>query len=170
MNDDDIDEARKTQGFFDDKKSPLNKREYPPKFTLKRIIIYSLPIFFICIIIIVVVFFLIKKESDIICEPGYFIPDDDPKKDKCQKCSVQNCEKCYGTKTSNFCSSCFPKYFSVIINDIITECENICETGEYEKCLTCNNETNKCLGCNPCFKLVDGKCEPDYFYKSCISY
>jgi hypothetical protein len=42
----------------------------------------------------------------------------------------------------------------------------ICETGLDDKCLTCNDETNECLTCNPLFELVDGKCVPNYSFKA----
>ena len=42
----------------------------------------------------------------------------------------------------------------------------ICETGLDDKCLTCNDETNECSACNPLFELVDGKCIPNYSFKS----
>ena len=37
------------------------------------------------------------------CEPGYFLPEDGK---KCQKCSVENCNICQGTKLSDICLSC----------------------------------------------------------------
>ena len=33
------------------------------------------------------------------CNDGYYLPDFE--KNKCQKCSIDNCLECYGNKTSN---------------------------------------------------------------------
>ena len=43
--------------------------------------------------------------DEIHCNPGYFLPDDDPS--KCMECSVENCEYCSGTKANITCKECF---------------------------------------------------------------
>ena len=86
----------------------LNK----PKLSLKKIIIISSIITFIigALIIFSIFYFLDKnQEQDIIeCESGYFLPEDDSK--KCEKCSVENCDKCHGTKNNNTCTKCLPGF------------------------------------------------------------
>ncbi len=77
-----------------------------------------------------------KKDSNecLSCNPGYFIPDDEEKiKYECQKCSIENCNFCNGTKLSNICHSC--KYYlePLIRNEKIVSCDYTCETGEKEK-------------------------------------
>ena len=42
----------------------------------------------------------------------------------------------------------------------------LCEIGQDEKCLTCSNEKGKCETCNPFYKLINGKCYPDYTIKA----
>ena len=42
--------------------------------------------------------------------------------------------------------------------------KGVCEIGEEEKCLTCD-ENKKCKTCKIGFKLVQGKCKTDYFMK-----
>ena len=38
------------------------------------------------------------------CNVGYYLPEFE--KNKCQKCSIDNCFECYGNKTSNICTKC----------------------------------------------------------------
>ena len=104
-----------------------------------------------------------QDNNDIKCNIGYFIPEDDNKKE-CQKCSIENCEKCYGTKLSNICSSCINSYEAIYENSIIKSCDSNCEIGEEDKCLTCDN--NKCSSCNIGYKLLDGKCIANYTIKA----
>ena len=99
------------------------------------------------------------------CNPGYYIPSDDDIRLKCQRCSLDNCQFCHGTKDSNICDLCDDNYEPQIENDIIKSCiiRHVCETGDGDKCLTCSNtDASKCGSCNPNYKLtVDGKCEFD---------
>ena len=43
------------------------------------------------------------------------MPTDNIGKGNCQKCSTNDCEKCYGTQTSNTCLNCFSSF--VLTND-----------------------------------------------------
>jgi len=98
------------------------------------------------------------------CNVGYFIPEDDEAKKGCQKCTIKNCEKCYGTKSSNICSSCMNSYKAIYENEIIKSCEFMCQIGEDDKCLTCDD--NKCSSCNIGYNLIDGKCKANYTIKA----
>ena len=96
-----------------------------------------------------------------LCDKGYYIPDDDKTLQDCQKCSLEGCQKCNGTYKNNECSSC-GNLSSIYYNNKIVKCISTCETGDEEKCLTCNTDKDECLNCNTGYKLVNGKCKPDY--------
>lgn len=51
-------------------------------------------------------------------------------------------------------------------NGKIIKCNTPCEIGEEEKCLTCVENTKECKTCNIAYKLVEGKCRPDFFMKA----
>jgi len=105
-----------------------------------------------------------SKKEDIICENGFYLPTDAKGKKKCQKCSVENCNKCYGTKKKNTCISCMESYTPIFDKKKrIKSCDKICEIGENEKCLTCHK--NYCGSCNQGYKLVKGKCIINYSFK-----
>ena len=98
------------------------------------------------------------------CNNGYFLPEDDEKKEKCQKCNIDNCAICEGTKNSNVCTSC--GYFDPIYNDKneIINCNYTCETGDKEKCLTCDEEKNRCETCNKGYYIP----KDDETIKTCL--
>lgn len=75
-------------------------------FKIKFIIFILIITLLIISLIIFLLFFFVNEK--IICEPGYFLPDDD--KSKCIQCSEENCYKCHGKTTSNTCTSCFLGY------------------------------------------------------------
>ena len=114
----------------------------------------------------------IKKTNEIsdnnhTCDSGYYIPDDDSSFKDCQKCSVEGCTNCTGTYKSNICHNC-GKLISVYKDEQIIRCNDPkpCEVGEEDKCKTCDKVNNECSECNTAYKLVDGKCKPDYFIKA----
>ena len=102
---------------FEENISNENKKNNPKR-SLKKIIIISsiITIIIASLTIFLIFYFLDKKEEKedpepepepiIICESGYFLPEDDPK--ECVKCSTENCEECHGTKNNNTCSRCLP--------------------------------------------------------------
>ena len=99
------------------------------------------------------------------CAEGYFIPDDDPTMEDCQKCSLEGCITCVGTYENNICSDC-GNLKNIYNNGIIVKCgSNLCETGEEEKCLSCEENKNECQTCNFGYILENGECLPDYFIK-----
>ena len=108
-----------------------------------------------------------KKE----CDSGYYIPDDDPNLKDCQKCSIEGCIKCSGTYNNNICTDC-GSLISVLEKGKIIKCNApsknkiSCEIGEEDKCLTCVENKNECKTCNIAYKLVEGKCKPDFFMKA----
>ena len=57
-------------------------------------------------------------------------------------------------------------FFPVYENDNTIICEPICQTGEENKCLTCNKTSNKCSSCNPFYNLINGICEPNFSFKA----
>ena len=57
------------------------------------------------------------------CNIGYYLPTDSETKLECKKCSLENCQTCEGTTTSNICTSCINSYSPILSNGIITECK-----------------------------------------------
>ena len=102
-----------------------------------------------------------KTSEKVNCEIGYFLPTDDNNK-QCEKCSIENCSKCSGTKQINMCTLCKENYMPIYKknnNKVIKDCVESCEIGENEKCLTCDkNKKNLCGNCNFGYKLEKGKC------------
>ena len=93
------------------------------------------------------------------CNDGYYLPEDDENKKVCQKCSIENCKECYGTKNSNLCSLCNQYLTTIYENNIIKNCKYTCEEGEDAKCLTCDKIKNQCSSCNIGYELINGECK-----------
>ena len=146
------------------------------------IIAISIVLILIVVILIIVFFALIKRGKEKykkeetktkeaksltrpICDSGYFIPDDDNTFQDCQKCSLEGCQICNGTYKKNECSLCGGNLEAIYSNNKIIKCNNTCEIGEEEKCLTCYRGKNECKSCNIGYKLVNGKCKTDYTLK-----
>ena len=88
-----------------------------------------------------------KTKECLKCNPGYFLPDDDSMKIKCQKCSLDKCSSCFGTRLLNTCTDCEYKYkLTSVNNDEI--CLLTCSTGYNEKCKSCNYIEGRCETCN----------------------
>ena len=103
------------------------------------------------------------------CNSGYYLPNDIDSKLICEKCSIENCEECQGSKNENFCNKCKVNYISIYDDNdkkLIKQCDLPCEIGEDEKCLTCNDTENKCSSCNPLYILVKGKCLANFNIKA----
>ena len=94
---------------------------------------------------------VIKACELIECDIGYYLPIDNNK--ECQKCSLANCSVCNGTKDNDICLSCLSEYFENINNGKIISCDEKCEEGSEEKCLSCDNDNNICASCNQGFYL-----------------
>ena len=96
------------------------------------------------------------------CKNGLFIPDNDTK--QCINCSIENCNICSGNLYSDICHSCKKGYTPIYNNETnqIEACE--CKEGEEEKCSLCSG--NKCIKCNPGFKMVNDSCELYYSFKA----
>ena len=99
-----INNSYKTFGESISKEKELNK----PKLSLKKIIIISSIITSIIGALIIFSIFYFLDKDIIECESGSFLPEDDSK--KCEKCSVENCDQCHGTKNKNTCIKCLPGY------------------------------------------------------------
>ena len=99
----------------------------------------------------------------ILCNYGYFMPEDEERKVECQKCTVDYCDKCSGSKNSNKCKSCKDGLSPIYEGNEIVKC--VCEEGEKEKCMKCNSNKNECIACNEGYKLLNGKCIP-YSFKA----
>ena len=161
---------------FDGMSSPLKDekkdKQEKKRFKLKRFIIIISIIMIIAILAISIYFIIqaITKEEEIECNPGYYFPNDEETKSKsnCKKCSVDNCDKCSGTKEVNTCKSCISNYFAINENNKITKC-NPCDIGEDDKCLSCDEGINKCSKCNTGYKLENGKCILNYSFKATYS-
>ena len=82
------------------------------------------------------------------CKPGYFIPNDSENNSNCEKCSLENCEKCEGEKNNNNCILCKNEFFTKKGQDNkIQSCNKKCQIGNDEKCKECDNQNNICLVC-----------------------
>ena len=83
------------------------------------------------------------------CKTGYFVPNDGENNLNCEKCSLENCEKCEGEKNNNVCILCENEFFAKKDeNNKIQNCDKRCQTGNDEKCKECDNQNNVCLNCN----------------------
>ena len=129
---------------------------------------YIMIILFIIIVIAIIIFLQFKMESKNIieCQPGYYLPEDDTNQKICQKCSVENCNKCHGTKLSNVCTTCNQFLTPIYENGKIILCKYTCETGDDEMCKTCDKTRNECSSCNLGYKLLNGKCVVNYSFKA----
>ena len=163
---DDIDEENDLPQFlnFDNMSSPSkkgnNEINVKNKLSLRmKLIIFSIIIIIIILIVLIIYFMQNPKE----CPSRYFLPDDS--KSKCQQCSLKNCDKCFGTKDSNLCSSCISNFFPFYENNILKSC-NPCDIGKEDKCLACDEEINKCAKCNIGYKLENGKCILNYSFRA----
>ena len=100
-----------------------------------------------------------------ICEPGYFIPDDDENLEDCTKCSLEGCIECKGTYATNECINC-GDLESIFNEGKIIECKKTCIKGQGEKCLTCAEDSLDCASCNFGYRLINGKCRPTFYIKA----
>ena len=98
------------------------------------------------------------------CNSGYYIPEDETTKTKCQKCSVKNCGKCSGNESSDTCTLCEDYSNPIYEKGKIQKC--IVEIGEGPKCLTVDTEENECRSCNLGYKYENGKCILDHHFKA----
>ena len=98
----------------------------------------------------------INKNECISCNFGFFMPEDEERKVECQKCAVDYCDECSGTKNSNKCKSCINSYSPIYEGNEIVKC--VCEVGEKEKCMKCDVDKNECIACNEGYRLLNGKC------------
>ena len=71
---------------------------------IKLLIIIILIIILIATIIAIIILLVFTDKDELICDKGYFLPEDDPS--QCIKCSVEKCIECHGTKLSDICTSC----------------------------------------------------------------
>ena len=98
----------------------------------------------------------INKNECTSCNTGYFMPEDDERKVECQKCTVDYCNECSGTKNTNKCKACIGSYSPKYEGNEIIKC--LCEVGEKEKCMKCDIDKNECIACNEGYRLLNGKC------------
>ena len=99
---------------FEERTSDINNIKRNKICSTKIIIIsISISIIIIALIIFLLYYYIINPNSEnekekIICDPGNYLPEDDPS--KCLKCSEENCNICSGTKSNNICKDCYPGY------------------------------------------------------------
>ena len=105
----------------------------------------------------------ILKDQCESCNEGYFLPEDGQNKSKCEKCDLDGCLQCFGTKRKYICLKCKEGY-----NFKNGFCEEeTCSIGENEKCVSCRTEIGRkkeCLTCNEGYFLPEdeqnkNKCE-----------
>lgn len=101
------------------------------------------------------------------CNLGYYLPSDDEEKIQCRKCSLENCQTCEGTISSNICKSCLPYFTPVLENNQIIQCKlSNCQVGPEGKCKTCHETENLCASCNVGYKLVEGECKLNHSFRA----
>ena len=153
------------------KEKNIGKVVKAPKISLKLIILITVSATVVVSTIATVTVYLIKNKdetdntnknsknsteiSEIVndlnvkkCDIGYFLPTDSGRDKFCQKCQVDNCAICFGTKLNNECTSCQTGFNPITKNNITEYCTD-CETGNDEKCLSCDFKLNQCSNCNP---------------------
>ena len=86
---------------------------------------------------------LSQLEKNISCEEGFYIPTDN-KNQTCQKCSIENCAKCSGTKDNDICTSCMESYMPI-----------------FDK----KKRIKSCKKCEQGYQLINGKCMINYTFE-----
>ena len=105
---------------------------------------------------------IIGKEDECLeCNEGYYLTSNILNKNICSKCNLDGCKSC--DKSGN-CQECKNYYSSTIDQKTgkIINCNELCELGKNNKCLTCNEKIgyeSQCGSCNEGYKLVNGKCK-----------
>ena len=145
------------------------KEEYKEVVKIKKQCLFTSIIagsisFLVILIYIIILYLKIKPENYNFygnhCSSGYFIPDDS-QTNACEKCSIEFCDECSGTKNKNECKKCINPKTAVYKDNVITTCP-MCSIGEGEKCKECNNDAlNKCKSCNEGYTIKDGNCISD---------
>ena len=131
---------------------------------IKRyIIIYLIFLIIVLLLFIEIIYsYNIYKNNPIRkkCISGYFLPDLEKGNPDCKKCSIENCEKCAGNNTLDFCIKCQSGFKPIYHNGIIKSCKN----DQNEKCFEFNSDINQCKTCNVGYFLafyneMEKKCE-----------
>ena len=141
---------------FDGMSSPWEngKEEIKGNKTLNLKLIIIISVITLSIILLIVLILVLVFDG---CGSGYYLPEDD--NSICQKCSIDNCDKCSGTKDSNICSSYLSKFIPIYEDDILKRCSP-CAEG----CSGCDQEKHECLSCKGGYKFRDGKCILSYSF------
>jgi len=90
-------------------------------------------------------------ENCLICNEGYFLPDDSQNKTICYPCEY-GCADCYGNSSKPICRYCKEEF-----KWIKGECIKNCKLGLGELCRTCNYDNNNqsCSSCNEGYYLPE---------------
>ena len=168
------------------------KNEIEKKTKMKKNIIRFIIVLLLLLINAFIIFFFLyylinKYINEKKCNSGYFRPEDDEAYQKCKKCSIDNCERCIGNKTLDFCIKCENGYEPVYLNNIIKYCTSynnidcsqfdinsneckVCHDGYFlafynetkKKCKKCSiDNCSKCFGSTLFYKCI--ACENGYF-------
>ena len=107
-------------------------------------------VIFLIIFEIIYIGFIYKKnkKAKINCDSGFFVPEDENSNKNCKKCTVENCEKCLGNQTLDFCINCKSGYKPIYENEngIIKYC--YFDSEENDNCLIYNDIIKQCEICN----------------------
>lgn len=101
------------------------------------------------------------KEECLLCNTGYYLPDDISGQLVCHLCPIKNCKLCSGSSLNTICSEC-ENYAKADNEGDIKSC-NV-QTGEGPLCKSTNN--NECSSCNDGYLLQNGKCVLNYHFKA----
>ena len=107
-----------------------------------------------------------SKDICLVCNDGYFMPDDEITGTKCQKCSIKNCKICSGNKLSDICTLCNDFSKPIYENGKIQNC--LYKISEGQNCLTVNTQNNRCQSCHLGYKLENGNCLLAHHFKAII--
>ena len=102
------------------------------------------------------------------CLSGFYLPNDISENPSCKKCSIENCENCYGNSQYDICTSCLSSFIPIYENNIIKSCSPHCKVEDFDNCLICDDITNKCSKCKTGYILIKDKCilSLDYSFKA----
>ena len=143
----------------DNKKIKKNKETDDINNQKIRYIILLISLFIVIFLIIFEIIYIgfiheKNKNTKVNCNSGFFMPEDEKSNKNCKKCRVNNCEKCLGNKTLDFCLNCKSGYKPIYENEngIIKYC--YFDNEEYENCLLYNDIKNECEFCNADYFLA----------------
>ena len=132
----------------------FKKKEIVKKINHKYLVMYVLLTVFIFIVIFGFLYIDINSNknknnnSKTKCGSGFYIPEDDEASQSCQKCTIENCEKCVGNKYLNFCTECKVGFQPIYKNEMVIKyCKDNSNSYSNENCLELYENSDDCKLC-----------------------